>query len=449
MGCSIPSVKDEVREIVLKRILSLTEEQKRSKSLAIISRLKQLEEFSKAKVVMTYVSKSDEVDTIELIKDMLRSGKRVIVPVVDKEKKELIPCEISSLEELGLGTFGVMEPKPNGVNVVDLNEIDLVIVPGRAFDKKCNRLGRGMGYFDRFLKKQIRGKVIGLAFSEQVFESIPIDENDVGVDAVVTEYSVIRRGGSWQIGLTSLRKELFTVRKLVLSSLFIAIFVVLSAAPVFPIVGVTGGKFTLSNILPAFYGVLLGPLQGTIVIILAAIISYNINPPKFLYLDFLSPLTNTLIAGFLWRRKTWAAMLVYIIALTAFLTAPFTLLLIHLELFGFAVDLPFHWLHLLAIPISLISTRFDESKGRSGIWIRVFTCSLLGTMGQHSVGSALFEYVYGLVFGKNMEYFITTWYIVFWAYPIERMLFALASTIIGVSLIKTLAKIPEFAQNPS
>lgn len=446
MGCNIPSVKDEIREIVLKRILSLTGEQKRSKSLAIISRLKQLEEFSKAKTVMTYVSKSDEVDTIELIKDMLKSGKRVIVPAIDKEKKELIPFEISSLEELSPKAFGVMEPKPNDAKVVDLNEIDLVVVPGRAFDKKCNRLGRGMGYFDRFLKKQIRGKVIGLAFSEQIFESIPVDENDVKVDAVVTEYAVIRRRRSWQM---SLRKEFFTVRKLVLSSLFIAIFVVLSAVPAFPIIGVTGGRFTLSNILPAFYGVLLGPLQGAVVTILAAIISYNINPPKFLYLDFLSPLTNTLIAGFLWKRKTWIAMSIYIIALAAFLTAPFTLLLIHLEVFGFAVDLPFHWLHLLAIPISLISVRFDEFKGGSGMWIRVFACSLLGTMGQHCVGSTLFEYVYGLVFGRNMEYFITTWYIVFWAYPIERMLFALASTIIGVSLIKVLAKIPEFSQNPS
>ncbi|MBO3769555.1 MAG: 5-formyltetrahydrofolate cyclo-ligase [Thermoproteota archaeon] len=449
MGCNIPSVKDEVREIVLKRILSLTEEQKRSKSLAIISRLKKLEEFSKAKVVMTYVSKSDEVDTTELIKDMLRSGKRVIVPVVDKEKKDLIPCEISSLEELGLGTFGVMEPKPNNANVVDLNEIDLVIVPGRAFDKKCNRLGRGMGYFDRFLKRRIRGKVIGLAFSEQVFEDIPVDENDVRVDAVVTEHAVIGQGRSWQMSLTSLRKELFTVRKLVLSSLFIAIFVVLSAVPTFPIIGVAGGRFTLSHILPAFYGILLGPLQGSIVIVLASIISYRINPPKFLFLDFLSPLTNTLIAGFLWKRKTWIAMLIYIIALAAFLTAPFTLLFIHLELSGFIVDLPFHWLHLLAIPISLIPTRFNKSKGSNRIWIRVFACSLLGTMGQHCVGSTLFEYVYGLVFGKNMEYFITTWYAVFWAYPIERMIFALASTIIGVSLIKALSKIPEFSQNPS
>ncbi|MEM2247235.1 MAG: hypothetical protein QXM51_03815, partial [Thermoproteota archaeon] len=214
-------------------------------------------------------------------------------------------------------------------------------------------------------------------------------------------------------------------------------------------IGVAGGRFTLSHILPAFYGILLGPLQGSIVIVLASIISYRINPPKFLFLDFLSPLTNTLIAGFLWKRKTWIAMLIYIIALAAFLTAPFTLLFIHLELSGFIVDLPFHWLHLLAIPISLIPTRFNKSKGSNRIWIRVFACSLLGTMGQHCVGSTLFEYVYGLVFGKNMEYFITTWYAVFWAYPIERMIFALASTIIGVSLIKALSKIPEFSQNPS
>lgn len=446
MGCSTPDAKDEMREAILRRILSMTEEQKQNKSLMIISRLKQLEEFSKAKVVMTYVSKSDEVDTIRLIRDMLKSGKRVVVPVVDKEKKELIPCEISSLEELGSGAFGVMEPKPNNARVVDLNEIDLVIVPGRAFDKKCNRLGRGMGYFDRFLKKPIKSKVVGLAFSEQIFDKIPVDENDVKVDAVVTEYRIIRRKKPWQM---SLRRELFTTRKLVLSSLFIAIFVVLSAVPTFPIIGVTGGNFTLSHTLPAFYGVLLGPLQGAVVIMLAAILSYRINPPRISFLDFLAPLANTLIAGFLWRRKTWAAMLIYLIVLAIFLTAPFTLLFIHLEFPGFSMDLPFHWLHFAAIPISLISLRFDESKNNNAMWIRVFACSLLGTMGQHCVGSTLFEYVYGLVFGKNMEYFITTWYGVFWVYPIERMLFALASTIIGVSLIKILAKVPEFSQNPS
>ncbi|MDW8033747.1 MAG: 5-formyltetrahydrofolate cyclo-ligase [Nitrososphaerota archaeon] len=440
------NAKDEVREVVLKRILSMTEEQKRDKSLKIISKLKQLEEYSRAQVIMTYVSKNDEVDTIGLIREMLQSGKRVVVPVVYKKERELIPCEISSLEELSSGAFNLMEPKPDECRIIDVNDIDLIIVPGRAFDRKCNRLGRGMGYFDRFLKKPIKGKVIGLAFSEQVFDRIPFDENDVKVDIVITEHTIIRRRTAC---CSSLRKELFKTRNLVLYSLFIAIFVVLSAVPTFPIIGVTGGRFTFSQILPSLYGILLGPVQGTIVTLLAAILSYAVKPPIFLYLDFLSPTVNTIIAGLLWRRKTWIAIITYLLVLILFLTAPFTLLFIRIETSGFSIDLPFHWLHLVAILVSLISVKFDESKDNTKIWIRVFGCSLLGTMGQHSMGSTLFEYVFGLVFGRNMEYFIATWYAVFWVYPIERILFALASTIIGVSLIRILPKIPEFGQKPS
>jgi len=193
MGCNALS-KNVIRKTVLERILSMSEEQKRIKSLKIISRLKSIEEFSEAKCIMVYVSKHDEVDTTGLIKDILQSGRRVVVPMVDKESGELAPCEISSLEELSPGAFGVREPKPGDARVVDVDEIDLVIVPGRAFDKNCNRLGRGMGYFDRFLKKLNRSKTIGLAFSEQVFDSIPSDANDVKVDAVVTESTVIRCG---------------------------------------------------------------------------------------------------------------------------------------------------------------------------------------------------------------------------------------------------------------
>jgi 5-formyltetrahydrofolate cyclo-ligase len=444
MGCNALKTKNGIREKVEKRILSMTEEHRRNKSSMIISRLKQLEEFSKAKCVMTYVSKNDEVDTIGLIEEMLRSGKRAVVPVVDKERGELTPCEISSLKELDLGTYGVMEPKPSENKIVDISEIDLVIVPGRAFDKKCNRLGRGMGYFDRFLKKPIKSKIIGLAFSEQVFDNIPVNENDVKVDAVVTENTVIRREA-----LQHVWKSFFTTRRIAFYSLFIAVFVILSAVPTFPIIGVSGGKFTLSNILPALYGVLLGPINGAIIVLLASILSFTVKPPMFLFLDFLTPVTNTLIAGFLWKRKTLTAMLIYLATLTLFLTAPFTLFFIHVELPGFSVDLPFHWLHFLAIPVSLISLKFDESKGRTAMWIRVFGCSLLGTMGQHSVGSTLFEYVYGLVFMKNMSYFITTWYTVFWAYPVERIIFAILSTVIVTQLVGTLAKIPDFSQKPS
>jgi len=241
----------------------------------------------------------------------------------------------------------------------------------------------------------------------------------------------------------ALLKSVFATRRLVLSSLFMAVFVILSAAPTFPIIGVAGGKFALSDILPALYGILLGLLQGTVVVLLGAILRFSVKPPIFLFLDFLTPVTNALIAGLLWRRKTWAALLVYFVALIAFLTAPFTILFVRIDLPGFSVDLPFHWLHLLAVPVSLVSVRFDESKGSTAAWIRVFGCSLLGTMGQHSIGSALFEYVFGLIGMKSMEYFITTWYTVFWIYPVERLVLALTSTIIGVSLIRILPRMLE------
>ena len=173
----------------------MSAEARAEKSSKATSRLKDLEEFSGAKCVMTYVSKQDEVDTTELIAEMLSSGKRVVVPLVDEEKKELVPCEIFDLKELRAGTFGVMEPDRNQIRLVAEEDIDLIIVPGRAFDVYCNRLGRGKGYFDRFLKKLCGSKrTVGLAFFEQVLDKVPSSENDVRVDVVVTDAFVIRSG---------------------------------------------------------------------------------------------------------------------------------------------------------------------------------------------------------------------------------------------------------------
>lgn len=187
--------KEKVRHLVRDRISSMSVELRAEKSSKVISRLKDIEEFSKAGCIMTYVSKRDEVDTTGLIRDIIKLGKRVVVPRVDETRNELMPCEIANLKELDVGAFGVMEPDLKQIRPVATDDIDLIIVPGRAFDTRCNRLGRGKGYFDRFLKKIGRSKrIIGLAFSEQILENIPRDENDVKVDMVVTDTFVIRRG---------------------------------------------------------------------------------------------------------------------------------------------------------------------------------------------------------------------------------------------------------------
>jgi len=443
------NAKNEFRKLARERILAMPDQQRREKSSRVVSNLKSLEEFSRAKCVMVYVSKEDEVDTIRLITDMLKSGKRVVVPLVDEGSGELVPCEISALEELVAGTFGVMEPDQKNMRIVSMDEIDLVVVPGRAFDRNCNRLGRGKGYFDRFLKRFGKGKkVIGLAFSEQVFEKIPVDENDVKVDIVVTESSIIRRDSGET--RTSINRKKFDVHKLATTSLFTALFIVLRAIPAFPIIGVPGGSFPVSDAIQPLYGVLLDPVHGATVILLGTILGFSIKPPRFLYLDFLPPLVNTLTVSLLWRGKTWLALLIYFSVLTAFMTSPFSLLLLRLNLFGLEVELPFHWLHLTAIPLSLILIRLSSFKLKvDRIVLKFSGCALLGTMAQHSMGSALFEYVYGLTGMINREGFEKIWYMVFWIYPIERMLLVLASTLVGVPATRVLTKIIWRSQNPS
>jgi len=443
------NAKNEFRKLARERILAMSGQERKDKSSKAVSNLKRLEEFSRAKCVMVYVSKEDEVDTIGLITDMLKSGKRVVVPLVDQESGELIPCEITTLEELVAGTFGVMEPDRKNARIVSTDEIDLVVVPGRVFDRNCNRLGRGKGYFDRFLKRFNEGKkVIGLAFSEQVFDSIPVDENDVKVDIVVTESSIIRRDPREPRAVLS--KKTFDVHRLATSSLFMALFIVLRAVPAFPIIGVPGGSFPVSDVILPLYGVLLDPVHGATVILLGTILGFLIKPPRFLYLDFLPPLVNTLTVSLLWRRKTWLAILIYVSALTVFMTGPFSLLLIHLDLPGLEVDLPFHWLHLIAIPVSLVLIRLGNFKHKADpILLKLSGCALLGTMAQHSTGSALFEYVFGLTGMINREGFEKIWYTVFWIYPIERMLLVLASTLVGVPATRVLTRMIWRPQNPS
>jgi len=179
--------KGNLRKRILKRLNEQSAHERVRKSLEIKKRLFALKEFKFAKTVMFYVSKDGEVDTIQMIKDTLRMGKRVAVPVTKVEKKELIASQILDLEkELTRGPYGILEPKSGYVRPVPVEEIDLVIVPGIAFDKMGRRLGRGAGYYDRFLKKFHKDiPFIGLAFDFQVLENLPILSHDIPVSKLL------------------------------------------------------------------------------------------------------------------------------------------------------------------------------------------------------------------------------------------------------------------------
>ncbi len=161
-------------------------------SFMIKQRLFSLEEFKLSVTVMAYVSTCDEVATDKIISCCLAGGKRVAVPSLRGGGDEIVPSLISDPEkELAPGLFGIMEPASEYVKPVPLDEIDIVIVPGAAFDASGSRLGLGGGYYDRLLKKLPRPAVIALAFNFQVLESLPVQAHDVAVDKLITESSVI------------------------------------------------------------------------------------------------------------------------------------------------------------------------------------------------------------------------------------------------------------------
>ncbi len=153
-----------------------------------------MHEYARARGIACYVSKDTEVDTRVLIRHALDHGKRVLIPVVRKGDVELFFSEIKDLgRELTPGTFGILEPKPEFVREVSLDQVDNMFVPGIAWDRNGYRLGWGRGYFDRVLKNLPQTvRSIGLAFNLQLINQIPRDQFDLPVDMVVTESRVIR-----------------------------------------------------------------------------------------------------------------------------------------------------------------------------------------------------------------------------------------------------------------
>lgn len=184
--------KRSVREIALGLRAALTMEERVLKSRKIHSFITELSKFQESKTIMSFLNFGDEVDTTPLAESILESGKRLILPRCASHGV-LIPAEIHDLkEDIEPGRWGIREPKKEGIIPVDPEGIDLVIVPGAAFDRQGNRLGYGGGFYDRFFTR-LRPETpkIALAFACQILPEIPLEPYDLKVDALATEEGVI------------------------------------------------------------------------------------------------------------------------------------------------------------------------------------------------------------------------------------------------------------------
>jgi 5-formyltetrahydrofolate cyclo-ligase len=175
---------------------ALTKAEIAERGKTIEDRLFAFEPFAAARTVMLFVSFRSEVPTSGIIRRSLAAGKRVVVPAVSAAEHVMIASEIKDFDaELAPGAYGIMEPKPDFIRPVPPEEIDFVALPGLAFDRCGNRIGYGGGYYDRFIAALCpETTLVALAFSLQIFDEIPVSENDRQVHAIVTDKELLLLG---------------------------------------------------------------------------------------------------------------------------------------------------------------------------------------------------------------------------------------------------------------
>ena len=167
-------------------------------SRRIVGRFMELPEYQRATTVMFYVDVRSEVRTRHDLPQALAGGRRVVVPYCVEGQLELFHLE--SMEELETGAYRILEPRPELRKVsskrLPIEALDLVMVPGVAFDRFGGRMGHGKGYYDKLLEHaRPDTPLVALAFECQLFPQIPMQPHDVFMDKVVTEQSVYEGRG--------------------------------------------------------------------------------------------------------------------------------------------------------------------------------------------------------------------------------------------------------------
>jgi 5-formyltetrahydrofolate cyclo-ligase len=190
-------MKATLREQMKRARLAMSKAEVRRLSALASARLVELEAFRAASGVMLYLPVRNEVDATPAVTRCLNEGKTLMLPRMDYAGGRIVAHRVSDpATQLVLGRMDLVEPDPAKTAVAPPGQIDLIVVPGLAFDRGGNRIGWGRGYYDAFLASlDGRAKLVGLAYGFQVVEAIEHDGHDMPMDFVVTEETTLRLNG--------------------------------------------------------------------------------------------------------------------------------------------------------------------------------------------------------------------------------------------------------------
>ena len=170
------------------------QENKDELSDVIVEKFMALPEYARSKTVMFYVDVRAEVRTRQALPKAIQSGKRIVVPWCNEHGLlELFLLE--DMSELSVGMYKILEPRADlrdvGAKQIPVDELDLIMVPGVAFDRRGGRTGHGKGYYDKLLEHARRdAPLVALAFECQMFPEIPMQSHDIFMDKVITETAI-------------------------------------------------------------------------------------------------------------------------------------------------------------------------------------------------------------------------------------------------------------------
>lgn len=185
--------KQKIRKSIKAKRQQLTSYQKHYAATAVWLQISRQQYFIDAQKIAFYMAIQGELDPMPILQTAFRLGKKIYLPTIDSTENKLRFCRYKTNMHMHKNQYGIWEPSYSHRDGIHPLALDIVFIPLVAFDKKCNRLGMGKGYYDRIFQKyqnSTKPQRIGLAYQFQKRHTIPISKHDVPIHAVVTEKKI-------------------------------------------------------------------------------------------------------------------------------------------------------------------------------------------------------------------------------------------------------------------
>ncbi|WP_373498188.1 5-formyltetrahydrofolate cyclo-ligase [Desulfococcus sp.] len=189
----IKEKKISIRTEMIKSVDALSEDDFKEKTRRVAERLFDFANFMEAKIPLLYMNLPHEIPTRPILEWCFEQHKIVVLPAFGREKRTMTLLKVDDIQkDLKIGPRGVLEPDPNRCKRVPIDQVDIAVIPGVAFDEKGGRIGSGLGYYDRLIPKlSVTTRKVALILESHIIPQVPMESHDKYIDIIITDQRII------------------------------------------------------------------------------------------------------------------------------------------------------------------------------------------------------------------------------------------------------------------